>query len=97
MALIRFFDLQNIAHQYRIQQGKIQPITGSKETLVEMGSEIKILVLETEKKKVITKSLRNLSLAVTWIMENMPIESVYFVKENLKQNIENAICLLWSM
>lgn len=51
MALIRFFDLQNIAHQYRIQQGKIQPITGSKETLVEMGSEIKILVLETEKKK----------------------------------------------
>lgn len=45
----------------------------------------------------IIKLLTNLSLAVTWITENVPNESVNIIKEILMWDIENAICLLWAV
>lgn len=65
------------------------------DSLVEVASELRKL-LETENMMII-KFLTNLSLVVTWTMENMPNEFVYMVKQILKQNIENAIYLLWAV
>lgn len=38
-----------------------------------------------------------MSLSVSWSIQNMPNALVHMVKEILKQNIENATCLLWAV
>lgn len=65
------------------------------ETPVEMVSEIRVLLLETEKQKCDNKTLDEPVTCSS--LKNMPNEFgkwiCYLVKEILKQNIENAICL----
>lgn len=93
---MNFFNQENVANMMLFNV-TIQPnyrLQG--DSLVKVANELRKLLLETQNKMLI-KHLTNMSLSVSWTIQNMPNALVYMIKEILKQNIENATYFLWAV